>query len=130
MHLSRTQFELMVFDVAAKIVASLPDDLRDKAGNVMFAVEDRPTREQMESVEDDGDTGDDLLGLYEGTPLTERTIDDMRIVPDRITLFRIPLLDMCRSRKELHGEIRLTIIHELAHFFGFEERDLEERGLG
>jgi len=59
----------------------------------------------------------------------DRSIDDTLLAPDRITLFRIPFAEMCANERELREEIRLTIIHELGHFFGFEEGDLEERGL-
>ena len=131
MNIPAKKFEDLVMGAAARIVASLPPDLRSKAEEVIFAVADRPSPEQSRSVgdEDDTDAGD-LLGLYEGISLIDRKIDDMPVLPDRITLFRIPFADMCRNERELREEIRLTIIHELGHFFGFEEGDLEERGLG
>lgn len=131
MNIPAKKFEDLVMGAAARIVASLPPDLRSKAEEVIFAVADRPSPEQSRSVgdEDDTDAGD-LLGLYEGISLIDRKIDDMPILPDRITLFRIPFAEMCRNERELREEIRLTIIHELGHFFGFEEGDLEERGLG
>jgi predicted Zn-dependent protease with MMP-like domain len=120
----------MVSAVAAEVIRSLPADLRGRASGVIFVASDLPTREQVESVAYDDEPGDDLLGIYEGTPLTERSIDQASLLPDRISLFRIPLMEMCRTRKELREEVRITILHELAHFFGFEETDLEERGLG
>ncbi len=131
MNIPAKKFEDLVMGAAARIVASLPPDLRSKAEEVIFAVADRPSPEQSRSVgdEDDTDAGD-LLGLYEGISLIDRKIDDMPVLPDRITLFRLPFADMCRNERELREEIRLTIIHELGHFFGFEEGDLEERGLG
>lgn len=127
MRLSRAQFEKMVASSAAAVIRSLPDDLRERARQVIFAAEERPSREQEENA-DEGEG--DLLGLYEGTPLVERRIDDAYSGPDRITLFRIPLLEMCGSMKELREEIRITIIHELGHYFGFGEGELERRGLG
>ncbi|MGV7927312.1 MAG: metallopeptidase family protein [Spirochaetota bacterium] len=131
MNIPAKKFEDLVMGAAARIVASLPPELRSKAEEVIFTVADRPSLEQSRSVgdEDDTDAGD-LLGLYEGISLIDRKIDDMPVLPDRITLFRIPFADMCRNERELREEIRLTIIHELGHFFGFEEGDLEERGLG
>jgi predicted Zn-dependent protease with MMP-like domain len=131
MNIPAKKFEDLVMGAAARIVASLPPELRSKAEEVVFAVADRPSLEQSRSVgdEDDTDAGD-LLGLYEGISLIDRKIDDMPVLPDRITLFRLPFADMCRNERELREEIRLTIIHELGHFFGFEEGDLEERGLG
>jgi predicted Zn-dependent protease with MMP-like domain len=127
MRVSRAQFEKMVASSAATIIRSLPDDLRERARQVIIAAAERPSREQEESAEEgEGE----LLGLYEGTPLVERRIDDAYSGPDRITLFRIPLLDMCASMKELREEIRITIIHELGHYFGFDEGELARRGLG
>lgn len=132
MNIPMKKFEDMVLGAAARIVASLPPDLRSRAQEVIFAVADRPTPEQIRNVGDDEDDeyAGDLLGLYEGTSLIDRGIDDTPLVPDRITLFRVPFADMCGNDRELREEIRLTIIHELGHFFGFEEGDLEERGLG
>ncbi len=127
MKLSRAQFEKLVAASAAAIIRSLPDDLRESAASVIITAAERPTADQMDGA-DDGEA--DLLGLYEGTPLVERRIDDAYIGPDRITLFRIPLLDMCEGMKELREEIRITIIHELGHYFGFDEGELERRGLG
>ena len=125
MRISRQKFEEMVSELALKIVESLPAELRKKAEAVLFAIEDYPDSEQL----DDNDEEGDLLGLYEGTPLPERYIDQEPLIPDRITLFRIPLMEMCRGLKELRREVRLTIIHELGHFFGFSEEELEKLGL-
>lgn len=127
MNLSRAQFEKLVAAAAASIVNSLPDDLREKAGQVIITAAEYPTGEQAGEA---GDGEGDLLGLYEGTPLVERRVDDAYTGPDRITLFRIPLLEMCVDMSELREEIRITIIHELGHYFGFDEGELEKRGLG
>ena len=131
MNIPKKRFENLVLGAAARIVASLPPELRARAEEVVFAVADRPAPEQMESLGDDenDEYAGDLLGLYEGTSLVDRSIDDTLLAPDRITLFRIPFAEMCANERELREEIRLTIIHELGHFFGFEEGDLEERGL-
>ncbi len=109
----------------SRLMESLPVELRKKAEAKFFS----PLKITLEAehLDDDDDEGD-LLGLYEGTPLPERYIDQEPLLPDRITLFRIPLMEMCRGIKELRREIRLTIIHELGHFFGFSEEDLEGWG--
>ncbi len=104
---------------------SLPDDLRAKAAEVSIVTADRPTPGQIEATGGE----EDLVGLYEGISLTDRRVEDSGALPDLITLFRIPLLDSCDTRAELSREIRITILHELGHYFGFEEGDLEERGL-
>lgn len=126
MRVSRHEFESLVSRTAGQVIRTLPADLRARALEVLIATDDRPP-EGFNSTEE-GD--DDLLGLYEGTPLTERSIDYTPLLPDRITLFRLPLADMCHTPAELRREVRATIIHELGHFFGFEEDELERLGLG
>ena len=126
LRVSRHEFESLVSRIAEQVVRSLPADLRARAREVLIATDDLPP-EGFESPEG-GD--DDLLGLYEGTPLTERSIDYTPLLPDRITLFRLPLTDMCLTPAELRREVRATIIHELGHYFGFEEDELERLGLG
>jgi len=126
MNIAKKKFEQMVHDIAAQVVESLPPDLRADAVNVTLNVADKPNPDQL----DEEDDGDDLLGLYEGVPLVERRPDDVILEPDRITLFRIALMEMCEDEKELREEIRATIIHELGHYFGLDEDDLEKRGWG
>jgi len=123
--ISRKRFEELVRTAAAAVMRSLPDDLKEKAGDLVFTAEEiaEPGRSE------DGDD-EDLLGLYEGTPLPARSIDQPFTGHDHITLFRVPLAEMCRDERELREEIRLTILHELGHFFGFDEDELEKRGLG
>ncbi|UIK90713.2 metallopeptidase family protein [Arthrobacter polaris] len=72
-----------------------------------------------------------LLGLYEGTPLTERdSWWDAGSLPDRITVFRAPILKMCRNRDEVMHEITVTVVHEIAHHFGISDERLHELGWG
>ncbi len=124
MRISRKRFENLVAHTASQVISSLPEELRSHARDVLFAVEDRPPRIPGEPYTDD------LLGLYEGTPLPQRGVDYANIIPDQITLFWKPLGEMAESLPELREEIRMTIIHELGHFFGFTEEELEQRGLG
>jgi predicted Zn-dependent protease with MMP-like domain len=125
MHITSGKFEQLVRSITADMQRALPPELRDKTQRVIVGIADRPSREQYGQVENNDD---DLLGLYEGTPLPERHIDDLFILPDQITLFRMPLMDLCANEAELREEIRLTLIHELGHYFGFEEDDLEKLG--
>jgi predicted Zn-dependent protease with MMP-like domain len=124
MRIARTTFERLVREENNRVLKSLSPDLRAMAEKVTIVIADRPSPRER-----DGDSGDDLLGLYEGISLTDRHVDDMEAVADQITLFRFPLMDLCDTAKELRKEIRITIIHELGHYFGFEEGELEERGL-
>jgi predicted Zn-dependent protease with MMP-like domain len=82
-------------------------------------------------VEDDVPAGtQSLLGLYEGTPLTERGQWYSGVLPDRITIYRLPILRMCRDEQDVVDEVRITVIHEVAHHFGIGEDRLHELGWG
>jgi predicted Zn-dependent protease with MMP-like domain len=72
----------------------------------------------------------DLLGLYEGTPLTERDGNYSGVLPDHITIFRGPVLRMCSSWEEAVREIRITVVHEIAHHFGIDDDRLHDLGYG
>lgn len=119
-------FERLVRETTEHVLASLPDDLREKAALVTVIAADRASRAQIDGA---GGGDDDLLGLYEGVSLIDRHVGDLEPVADSITLFRIPLMESCRTMEELHEEIRITLLHELGHYFGFEENELEKRGL-
>ena len=80
-------------------------------------------------VEDDVPPGSPhLLGIYEGTPLTERGSWYAGVLPDRITLYRLPLLRACRTRDELVDEVEVTVVHEVAHHFGIDDDRLAQLG--
>ncbi len=70
----------------------------------------------------------DLLGVYDGVALTERAANHAGALPDRITLFREPLLELCASPQELADEVRITVVHEIAHHFGIDEARLHDLG--
>ena len=72
----------------------------------------------------------DLLGLYDGVPLTERDSGYTFREPDRILIFREPLLDMCDSEEQLVDEVRITVVHEIAHHFGIDDEALHGLGFG
>lgn len=104
----------------------LPDGVRRWLENVQVLVADRPTRAQLAEV--DVDHPLDLLGLYEGTPLTERGAAYGMVEPDRVTLFRLPILAVCRTVADVRDEVRQTVLHEFAHHFGIDDDRLEELG--
>ena len=124
MHVSREHFEKLTFDIARAILAELPPDLRAEAETVILDVVSEPTPQQAEK------WNRNILGLYEGVPLVERLADSVILQPDRITLFHQPLQAIARTEIELRHHIRRTLIHELGHFFGFDEDELHERGWG
>ena len=113
MELDGEAFEAIVVDELDR----LPDDMVDGLENVVFVVEDRP---------EDGSL--DLLGLYEGVALTERDRYGMGEMPDRIILFRESLLAVADDEDELRDEIHITLVHEIAHFYGIDDDRLHELG--
>ena len=121
--MTRKEFEKEV----AKAIDGLPAPVRQKLDNVLFLVERRPTAEQLRS---GGLPPDDtMLGFYDGTPLTERSHDDLRL-PDRIFLFQEPIEeDYGPRREDIAKGIWETVEHEVGHYLGMSEEDLEEHGL-
>lgn len=113
MQLDAEAFEALVVDE----LDELPDEMIDGLENVVFVVEDRP---------EDGSL--DLLGLYDGYALTERDRYGLGEMPDRIILYREPLLAICEDEDELRDEIHVTLVHEIAHFYGIDDDRLHELG--
>ena len=114
----RRRFERLV----GKALRQLPTSLREMMSNVDVVVEDEPTPEQLTST--GLPPGDWLLGLYQGTPLTERTSSYGMVLPDKITIFQKPIEGLCRSDPEIVRQIRATVIHEVGHHFGLSEAQL------
>ena len=87
--------------------------------------------EMMENIAvmvEDAHPGEDLLGLYEGVPLTEREDYGGLAMPDRVTVYRLPICQICHSEEELLEEIAVTVIHEVAHHFGIDDETLHQLG--
>jgi predicted Zn-dependent protease with MMP-like domain len=119
--LTRLEFE----GVVREALDSLPKRFGDMVKNVVIAVEEEPNREDLESFEpdDDPDTEHELLGIYRGVPLTERTHDDP-LLPDEIAIFRGPINRVAQTRAEAVHEVRETVIHELGHYFGLDDHEM------
>jgi predicted Zn-dependent protease with MMP-like domain len=81
-------------------------------------------------VADEAPPGEDLLGLYEGIPLTERDGWYAGVLPDTITIYRLPILRICATQEDVVDEVRTTVIHEVAHHFGIDDDALHEMGWG
>jgi len=119
--MSETDFEAAVSDALDQI----PPELAKTMNNVAIFIEDDYTPQPGE----DPDTV--LLGLYEGVPLTERdSWWDAGSLPDRITIYRQPILDICASREDVIEEVTVTVVHEIAHHFGISDDRLHELGWG
>ena len=113
LRLDQETFEALVTDE----LDQLPDEMVDGLDNIVFVVEDRP---------EDGSL--DLLGLYDGVALTERDSYGFGEMPDRIVLYREPLLAICADEDELRDEIHITLVHEIAHYYGIDDDRLHELG--
>jgi predicted Zn-dependent protease with MMP-like domain len=111
----------------ARLVDRLPRQFREQLRNVEFVVEERPSRELLLDEELDPEE-DTIYGLYQGVPLPDRSSLDPPFLPDKITIFAEPLLEDFPDLDELREEIRLTVLHEIAHYFGMNEEDLEDLG--
>ncbi len=99
---------------------TIPDEIAALVHNVVVLVEEEPPDSEPS----------DTLGLYDGIALTERTWMPGADLPDRIFVFRKPLLDYCDTVEQLADEVRITVVHEVAHHFGMDHDTLEELGYG
>lgn len=100
-------------------ISTLPEQFLALVENVAIVVEEEPSAEDLAGL--DHGVGDELLGLYQGLSLPERGAFYSNVLPDRIVLFRGPLLRRCQNRRQLRDEIQATVIHELGHYFGLDE---------
>jgi len=115
MPLSSEEFE----DAVGDALDSIPPALTAMMDNVVVLVEDDPPADEPQ-----------LLGLYEGVPLTERDSGWAGVLPDSITIFRNPLIAMTDTREELVRQITITVVHEIAHHFGIDDDRLDALGWG
>ena len=121
MRVSREEFEALV----EQALEQLPEQFKEALDNVAVRVEEEPSDEDLAGVGIDPDDPerDELFGLYQGTPITERD-SFYSALPDRVLSYRGPILRECESRREVLREIRDTVQHELGHYFGLEEDEL------
>jgi predicted Zn-dependent protease with MMP-like domain len=118
--MNRSEFERLV----GEALATIPKKFRNALANVAIVVEAEPSPDLLEEMEVEGD--DTLLGLYQGTPLPERRWDYGNVLPDRILLFQGPIERESNDRDELIVAIGETLIHEIGHYFGLSEEEIEE----
>ena len=112
--MTRTRFEELVSDA----LDLLPAEFSRAMNNVVVLVEDHHPEDP------------ELLGIYEGVALTERDHNYAGVLPDHITIFREPLLDMCDTEQDVVDEVAITVVHEIAHHFGVDDERLHELGWG
>jgi len=120
--LRRAEFERLV----AQAVESLPPTFLTRLENVDVVVEEEPTEEDLELA--GIEPGSTLLGLYHGVPQSQRGPWYGNLLPDRIVIYQRPIEAVARDRREIRKEIRITIMHEIGHYFGLAEDDLADAG--
>jgi predicted Zn-dependent protease with MMP-like domain len=118
--MNRNEFLALVDEA----MTTIPTRFRDAMKNIAIVVEDEPTADQLSDV--GIEPPDTLLGLYEGTPLTERQWADGNRLPDKVTLFQGPIEDASADENDLVVAIGETLIHEIGHYFGLSEEEIEE----
>jgi len=114
------------YDLVDRALEGLPPELSRLLDNVAIVVEDWP---DYSTPLVSGGPEETLYGLYEGVPLTERGAGYYGFLPDKITIFRGPL-ERDFATQELEEQVRITVVHEIAHYFGFDEERLDELGWG
>jgi len=119
--ISREQFQNLVLQA----LSDLPEDVRHSIQNVDVVVDDVASINQIAGT--GIENAMDLLGLYEGIPLTERYGYDM-VLPDKVTLFQKPIESICDTQEQMAEEISKTLIHEIAHHFGLDDDHLDRLG--
>jgi len=118
-NVGRDQFE----DLVAEALDTIPDELSRHIENVAVVVQDWPTTAQQRG------HGGMLLGLYQGVALTRRSaMSYSGVMPDRITIFRVPHLRITATEEQLRHRIAVTVVHEIGHHFGISDKRLRELG--
>lgn len=110
-------------ELVEEALRGIPERFRDAMKNVAVVVEDEPSQELLDDLEMDPD--DTLFGLYQGTPLTEREATYGNVLPDRISIYQLPIEDACEDDEEIRMCVAETVIHEFGHYFGLSEEEIE-----
>ena len=118
--MTRERFKQLV----AEAIMLIPKRFRREMGNIALVVEDEPDEALLEEMEIE--PPDSLYGLYQGTPLTEREWSHGNQLPDRITLYQVPIEEDCEDEDDVRAVIGETLIHEVGHYFGLSEEEIEE----
>jgi predicted Zn-dependent protease with MMP-like domain len=123
MHLPRAEFERLVEEA----LTDIPQDFLDKLENIEILVEDYPGPEDFPRGLPRGSL---LLGVYRGVPRTRRGSQWSPLYPDRIVIFQQNIERICNTREHIVAQVRRTVVHEIAHYFGISDARLRELGYG
>jgi predicted Zn-dependent protease with MMP-like domain len=126
LEMDRERFEELVGEALDRV----PSELTRLMDNVVILVEDEPESGVSGRVAGGVADGSELLGLYEGTPLTERGGWYAGVLPDRITVYRLPTLRICATAEQVVRQVGVTVAHEIGHHFGIDDARLHELGYG
>ena len=118
--MTRAAFERLVEDA----LKDIPRRFRQAMVNVAVVVEDEPSVDLLDELE--VEPGDTLFGLYQGTPLPERSWTYGNTLPDRISIYQRPIEEACQDEEEMRDCVAETVIHEFGHYFGMSEEEIEE----
>lgn len=124
MRLGPEEFESLVLEA----LGDVPEEFARHLEDVAIDIQDEPTDQQLRGL--GGVRRRELLGLYQGTPLTRRSVEQLVRWPDRIVLFQRNIERACRSRSQIRRQVRKTVLHEIGHHFGMDEEHLRELGYG
>ena len=124
MRLSEKDFDTIV----KKAIRSIPEEIQQYLDNIVISVKKRPSNNMLQEMGLPPE--EQLLGVYDGVSLMDRSVTSPPLFPDSIILFQEPLEEMCETIQELEEEIEITVVHEIAHFVGISEERLEELGYG
>ena len=120
MKLTREEFE----DLVVSALKKLPGSFKKRMENVDVVVEDRASLEVLKEM--GLRSPYELLGLYQGVPLSRRGFFYGNVLPDKITLFQLPIEAICNTRAEVESKVREVVIHEVGHYFGLDDERLRE----
>jgi predicted Zn-dependent protease with MMP-like domain len=115
--MSEEEFEALV----GKALDGLPEEFADLLANIAVVIEGEPDDEDLAALGLDAE--EELFGLYQGVPQAERGASYVAL-PDRVVIYRGPILRWCTSRREVIREVRDTVVHELGHHFGLDDEDM------
>ncbi len=122
MELTGEEFDSIVQSAIRRV----PSEIRQHLDNMVISVRKRPSKRMLKEL--GLPPGETLFGIFEGTPLTERSLTEPPLYPDTILIFQEPLQEVCDTIEALEEEIEVTVVHEVAHFVGMSEERLAELG--